>query len=154
MSQQTDSRPVIPDPDTQGPVDYGHNVTFEWIEDGRIAVFSLKDTSRTSVDAFFMVNLAFAEQNRGKTIYIFNDAMSPNIALTQYFRQKLTKLAEVFEEFDITAVIASVIQPGLFSTIAKLFSNFLSKSAPRSTQRFFNDYDEALNWLKTHLPEA
>ena len=154
MNQVSASLPIIPPPDTTGPQDFGHGVTFEWIEGGRIAVFTMKDSTRASVDTFINVNIALAEQHRGKTIYIFNDAASPHISLTPYLRQKVTNLAGTLEALGITATMATLVEPGFFSTIAKIFGSILSKSTPHITQNFFNDRDEALDWLKAQLSDT
>jgi hypothetical protein len=153
MSDISGTLPAIPEPTTTGPVNYAHGVSFEWVEDGRIAVFTITDSSRPSVDTFINIHLAFAQQNRGKTIYTLSNASSPDVTLTPYLRQKSTKLAEAYEQLDITLYRATVVQAGFFTTIVKLFINMLANPSSRANQKLFNDYGEALDWLKAQLPD-
>ena len=80
MSQEASSNYVIPDRSTKGPVSFDNDVSFEWVEDGQIAIFTLKHSTRASVDTYVNVYTAFLEQNRGKTVYLLNDATAPDIS--------------------------------------------------------------------------
>src|SRR5690606_1382233 len=105
-------------------------VRLEWQEDGRLAVFTLTDASRQSVDAYIDASLALLRGwPQNEIFYLLTDVTNRNVSLSPYFRERLKEVAVAIKEEQVRCVSAVVMANTFMATILVLFGNLFTRQA-------------------------
>jgi hypothetical protein len=122
------------------------SVTLEWINDHRIAFFTLPDVSRSTLDLWTdMIIQLIKDWPADKTYCALHDVSRPGAGLTPYMRQKIM---EIDRQSDHLRGRVAFISPKTFvSQIAKLYIQQTSRNRPLSSAIFFSQA-EAIAWLE------
>jgi len=124
------------------------HVTLEYLHDGHIAVFTIMDMSRESLDRWAdklkAVTLSWPTD---RSALLVNHFASKNAGLTPYLRAKLQEL-QLWQP-DRTGYVAAVFPR---SITTQMVSIFLTAANRRNIQaRIFFTREDAVNWLENMI---
>jgi hypothetical protein len=129
----------------------GHGVSREWLEDGRILVLTMPEGAhRDAIDVWFNTLTETADQwDKSRPFLVLHD--SRELGFSYYFRERAIAAGKRTPK-DLKGRAAVVLSGGvighLLAMLAKLSSNNVSA---HFTLKTFNDYDQALTWLREGL---
>ncbi|MDX2078201.1 MAG: hypothetical protein SFZ02_17345 [bacterium] len=139
----------IPPRTTIGATSIGNGVSLEWLDDGDVIIYTLTNTRREAVDTYINACLTTLENSDvtkpGRALL---DISHPDIALTPYFRKRLPEIVTTINKLDMDVFSAVVFDNGFLQTLLTLFGNTFTRPAKRMKQRYFTDYDKALEWVR------
>jgi hypothetical protein len=123
------------------------HVTREFLQDGRIVVFSLKSVSRNDVDTYAYYLNATSDDYPTEAPFCLIQDFSELPTLTPYVRQMIDDVVTHFQEKFPAVYVAVLVQPSIYGRIT---SNFVQRdldSPSGGERRILANRDEALNWL-------
>lgn len=133
-------------------IQLGDHVTLEWLDEGRIAVFVMKNSTRSAVDAYIDGNLdVIRNWDDSKLFCVMTDASSPDVAVTPYLRERLNEVSDLIKTRELRGFSALVMQRGFMTSIIRLAGNTFLRRAGKLHQRYFLNREQALEWLRKSL---
>lgn len=129
-------------------------LTREWLNDGRIVVFTLENPSRDVVENYIRANLELmheAEDSKQELVIVMHDISDPNMSLTPLLRDRLNDIAQKIKEGNVQYRSAVVMQKSAVGFIFSLFGNMFNRKAKNTIQQFFTSREDALNWLQQFI---
>jgi hypothetical protein len=125
------------------------DVSFEWIDEGRIAVFTLPSVARDAIDAYFQklteVMLALPEGGRLLSLHDFSHR---SIMITPYFKMRSDEFNKLAKSYNWRSKTAILMSNTIAGKIIRLIADAVSANRGDIELRFFKDRDEALAWLR------
>ena len=129
-----------------GPQDMGDDVTLDWLDEGRIVIFSIRNTNQKAVDRWFDVaSQVFETFPEDEPLIVMHDVRQAGLGT--YMRAKSAALTEKGARFT-RGRYAVLISESAVSQIVRLFLNVQSRRLTSRERRAFTDYDAALAWLR------
>lgn len=122
-------------------------MALKWIQDDRIVVFSLGDTTRQSVDQFVdEVKTTRTSWDTTKPLLAIYDVSHGNILLNSYVRTRSLELAENPPP-DLYGAYAVVVSDTIIGTLVTVFLNLFSDKHPSFKGRAFHNFEQSVQWL-------
>jgi hypothetical protein len=133
-----------------GPVETLHpGLTFQWLFNEQVMVFTAQHTSRELVDAWAARIMQLANSwPSGRVMYTINDFSARDCAVTPYNRQKNTELLASHPEIAFASAI--VLQPNATYYLTRLFVRIVPQ---RNKVLVTTSRNEAIIWMKRLLDE-
>ena len=124
----------------------GLNVSVEWVDEGRIVIFRLKNGNRDSVDRWFeVVSDVFAAFPVDEPLIVMHGMQ--DAGLGAYIREKSVQLTPKAAHIK-KGRYAVVITDNALSQVVRLFLNVTSRQLTNRERRLFTNFDAALEWLR------
>ena len=131
--------------------DLGQGVQREWLEDGRIMVLRMPDGAhREAIDIWYTTLMERANNwDRQHPFLVLHD--NRKLGFSYYFRERAIEAAKHSPD-DLAGrgavVLAKSVVGYLLATLARLTSSSVTDNFDL---KVFNDYDQAVAWLKEVL---
>lgn len=125
----------------------------EWIDNQRIFVVRLNDTEPSNIDVYIDSHIMLVKNwPQGKVYANIQDISNPKVSLTPYFRKRLGDLERTFKEVNRDGYSAVVLpNTFMFRIFAAFGKYFTARINTGLDMRYFNKYDDALNWIKSQI---
>lgn len=145
----TDLRGEIPYKNVSGIHSLGEGVTFEWLNDGQIAVFNVPTPTQSVVDVFMDAVTALVRTwPTAKPLLILCDGSGGQSAPSIYMRTRVEKLITSPEFQRLHGRFALVVQKGILLQIVKLFIYAMRPRLKGPHPNLFFTRQAALDWLE------
>lgn len=144
----------IPERTVTGVHEVTPDVSIEWLFEGRAYIATIKSMRKEAIDAFMDMNKQIIYEHPENQIALtVQDGSLAGIAVTGHMRERTTDLWYAIRERGIEGHMAIVTSRNpITSTLMKLFINTSSRFiASDMVPRFFNDRDEAIEFIKSKL---
>src|SRR4051812_46322856 len=130
---------------TNPEINTDKDTALEFIENGTIALITMRGISREEIDEWFNTTVkVFTEWPDDKLILIIHDASNKRVTLTPYLRGRINDLYKLkLEKRGFGAIILPKSVP---TQIIQVFLRYI-KTDPLVTRVFFSK-DDAIAWLK------
>ena len=122
-----------------------NHVARGWLEDGRIAVFRITDSTRVDIDAAKQIMTRTIEEwDETRPYTAIYDLTNPNLIVSPY-TQKMMKEVRLIRP-TLSGYVAVVVPRGLITSILKLFIR--TTRGTRQISLFFT-LEQAVDWLNS-----
>lgn len=133
---------------TENPEDF--HIQFEWLQEGRIAVFRAKDCFPETIDAWYQTSLDIIKNWPETKPYLVLTNLT-ELGLTPYARQRTEELAVLMPQY-LSGRVAVIISRGVLGYGLRIFGTTRLKAlVPNLTFEFFFEEAKALEWLEEAL---
>ena len=134
---------------------FSSTVLFQWIESNAIARFTVKDSTRNSIDIYIDSSIALLKSwNPQKKLYTLHDISTPQFTMTPYTRTRLNEVSQTIKEGNVQTVSAIYMMASYQTALISFFGNIFTANARHTTQQYFINEAEALHWLKSKMIDA
>ncbi len=149
-TEKRSTRPVvIPDP-TAVTEEISLSIMREWLENRRIVVYTVRDTTRATVDICYdQMSKTYQEWPADRIYLGLNDFSGKGSVLTPYVQKRLRDLQAVRP--DLHGYVAIVMPQGLLGQLVRLFVR--ANPAPVRKYNVFFSRTDGLRWLFSRLNE-
>lgn len=133
-----------------GKYEVAPQMAVEWLEDGKIVVYSLGSTDNAAVDKLFDEAMRIMDEWPAEQPYLaIYEVASNQILFTAYIRHRLALLNDHRPE--LKGRSAGVLDSGPTTHAIRLFMMARAKKGGRA-KKYFTHRPFALAWLKEALP--
>ena len=140
---------LIPPSNDSQKHELDENVTFTWLQDGRVANIALTSLSRNAIDVYMNTTLQLLEASTDTETLLLLLNVSSVSGTTPYFKSRLEDVKDALQQTKKTAKAAIIIPSGgLGTTVFLLLRRVFSIRLPgNASDQLFQNSDEALKWL-------
>lgn len=142
----------LPDRLQPGLHDLGQQVKFEWLAEGKIAVFTVPDATRAVVDIYMDATTALVhEWSLEQPFLMLCDASNGTAPFSMAMRERVERLVRSDEFQALEGRFALVMQRNFLLQIIRMFMITLRPKVKGPEPRIFFTYADALHWLEEAL---
>lgn len=138
-------------PDVAGKHHLGHEVYAEWVERGKILIFTLPNSHQATLDIYIEASLESLKMPPpDEPYFVMHDLTSREVVFTPYMRKHLERVSDYIREQELHGYAAIILTKTITSQILVNYSRIFSKRS-KVQQVLFTNPDKGLAWLKEKL---
>jgi len=125
-----------------------NNVTIQWNADRSVALVTLTESNRKTVDTYIETNLdIFRKWDKSKPIFTIQDISGGKVTLTPYMKERLKEFTDYVNTNKVTMRTALVMENNFTGQVMRTFGRLFGGNSHYLKLVFFTSIDQAHEWI-------